>query len=427
MMGSALRNRSRVWLIAAVAGLGLVLALAAGRVYAQTEPGDPEARAIRLFDEGRYAEAAETFRAILAQNPNDRTANVLLSFALARQEQWALAIEQTRQALSLFPDNVKLQLLLAGLLSRQRDTLDDARERFQAILRRDPDNRLALLGLAETEYNRGNNFGLIEHFSRLVEREPGDARFQVRIAQGWASLGGLERSLEHYQKAYALAPANLDAIRSLGILADVLDRPRDALQYYQELAELFPTEVSVQVAVQRSRENLEEPRFPLPVEELQKIPLEAYREALEKNSVQLKKRAEQITAMKVRSAARFLPTFFVSPSSSTVDSQLRTRAGRDETTTLGFSFGWNIGDLLVDPFQINLTGLQADLAAVRASLTMDATGTYYQRLNEIGNYRNLQRALALDPDNVQLRQNKRGMKLGIINLSERLRVLTGRP
>src|SRR3990172_2763847 len=103
---------TRRWLgLVIMTAAGMLAMLGAGAAAAPVPPADLEARALRLFDEGRYAEGVEDFRAILAQKPGDRTANILLSFALARQGHWAAAIEQTRQALALFPDSGKLQLL----------------------------------------------------------------------------------------------------------------------------------------------------------------------------------------------------------------------------------------------------------------------------------------------------------------------------
>lgn len=414
--------------VAAVLVLALVGAAGAARAQSAAQPpaDDREAQAVRLFDEGRYAEAAELLQQVLASRPDDRTANVLLAFAFARGGDATRAIAQARQALSLLPDNEKLQLLLAGLLSRDAKTVGEARDRFRAVLQKDPNNKLAAIGAAEIESANGNLLGSIEMFSRLAERYPDDPRFQVRIAQAWASLGDLERSREHYLKAYALASNNVDAVRSLAILADVLDRPDEAVRYYRELSELYPGDVSVQVSLQRAREAMQEPPLPASIEEMQKTPLQAYVEGLEKNSTQLQRRREQMSAVKVRSGSRFLPQFFVSPSHTTIDSPARGAVARDETSALGFSFGWNIADMIVDPYQINLKGLQADFDNLKTNLTIDVSSTYYQRLDELANYRNLQRALALDPGNAQLRANKRSLKLRIIALTERLKILTGR-
>src|SRR5262245_13217278 len=98
--------------------LGLIwLSLGPGPVAAQSV-ADREQQARALFDAERYSEAADALRAIATAEPGNRTATILLPFALARAGSPGPAIEQARRALERFPANVKLQLLLAGLLSQ---------------------------------------------------------------------------------------------------------------------------------------------------------------------------------------------------------------------------------------------------------------------------------------------------------------------
>ncbi|MBI3325445.1 MAG: tetratricopeptide repeat protein [Nitrospinae bacterium] len=418
------------------AWIGIAVMLVCAALHASADAGtarwsvaqatDLEDQARRLFDEGRYADAIPISQAILKNDPRNRTANILLSFALARQGLMEPAIAQTRRALDLFPTNVKLQLLLAGLLGLQDATRPEGIQRFDAILRTDPQHPSALLGLAENERYRGNFFPSIQYFTQLADRFPDDARYQVRIGQNYAALGQLALSLAFFTKAYGLAPTNVDAVRSLAILNDVMDRPQEAVRYYRELVALFPHDVWAQLALRSGEESLAEPRLPMPVEEMQRISLQTYLDGMATHSDLLKMREAQIDRTRWRSTVRFLPNFFVSPSTSS------TRGAGDtmfdtNTSTFNFSLSWSIPDLLFDPYSIQLKGMKADLENVRSNLALDVTATYYQRLIEIDSYRQAQHALALDPQNMQLRQNKRVLKFRITNMSERLRVLTGMP
>jgi len=228
------------------------------------------------------------------------------------------------------------------------------------------------------------------------------------------------------ERAYALAPANVDALRSLAILGDIEDRPQDALRYYRELLALYPTDVSARFAVRASEERLKEPPFPISIEEMERTPLERYMEAVPKNSAQLQQRRDQLAATERRSVTRFLPSFFVSPSGSTVWRNPKP-SFTDTTESLAFSFGWNLADVFADPYKINISGMKADFEAVRASLQSDVSATYYQRLQNILEYRRLQRALGLAPFDVQVRQSKQNMKYNILHLTERMKILTGLP
>jgi outer membrane protein TolC len=158
---------------------------------------------------------------------------------------------------------------------------------------------------------------------------------------------------------------------------------------------------------------------------MQKKPLDDYLKAASANSKQLQHRVDQLEATRQRSWARWLPSFFVNPSQGRVS---RPAPNVDDTSTnLSFSFGWNLGDLAVDPYRINITGMQADLEAVKIGVYNEVTATYYSRLQSIAQYRQLQRALALEPLNAQIRQNKDTVKYNILTLTERLKVYTGMP
>jgi tetratricopeptide (TPR) repeat protein len=406
------------------------VSLAAPGLGAAQAVADLEREARALFDEERYAEAAQRLQAILAADPDHRAAAVLLSFALARLDNRVAAIAQTRRALDRFPTNVRLQLLLAGLLAQEEGTRLEAIRRYEAVLQRDPQEVLALIGLGEAFRAQGRPFDAIGAFSRATARAPDDPRIQVRLGQLHAALGDLGESRKHFQRAYALRRSNVDAVRSLAILGDVEDQPEDALRYYRELLDLYPTDASVLIAVRLAEERLAEPRFPTSLAELERFPLEAYVGALPQNSKQLQHRREQLDAMRWRSITRFLPSFFVAPSRSKTEREAIEGAlisTRDDSKSLSLSFGWNLADIFANPYSFNITGLQADYEAIRANLTADVTTTYYQRLQNILEYRRLQRALALDPQNAQLRQSKLVTKYAILNLTERLKILTALP
>ncbi|HZW90467.1 MAG TPA: tetratricopeptide repeat protein, partial [Myxococcaceae bacterium] len=310
-------NGLRTWL---VVGIGLLGAVGAGAVRpaAAQDVAVLEQQAKALFDAERYAPSIEVLRRILAVRPNDRTANILLAFALARTGDTGGAIDQARKAEGLFPTNVKIQLLLAGLLSQIEATRSEALQRYQAVLQKDPGNTLALLGTAEMARIQGRTLDAIHDFTELAQKDPRDPRYQIRLSQLHGALGELEQARLYAERAYALAPANVDALRSLAILGDIEDRPQDALRYYRELLALYPTDVSARFAVRASEERLKEPPFPISIEEMERTPLERYMEAVPKNSAQLQQRRDQLAATERRSVTRFLPSFFVSPSGSTV-------------------------------------------------------------------------------------------------------------
>jgi tetratricopeptide (TPR) repeat protein len=396
-----------------------------GPAPAQAPVADLERQARELFDQDKYRESLTVLQAILARQPDNRTANILMSYAMARLDMTEAAIAQTRRALDRYGDDVQLQLLLAGLLAQQEATRNESLQRYLAVLQRDPDNLVAQIGVAEVYRMLGRSYEAISKFVVLAQRVPTDARFEVRLGQLHGSLGDLDEARKHFDRAYALDRTNVDTVRALAILSDVEDQPDSAARYYRELADLFPGDASALIAVRASMDRVGEPGFPIPLSQMQKTPLETYTKAAEANSKQLRHRLEQLEVTRNRSWARFLPSLFVNPSWGQVN---RPAPNVDDTSrNLSFSFGWSLGDLVADPYRINITGMQADLEAVKANLTNEVTATYYQRLQNVSQYRQLQRALALEPQNAQVRQNKDTIKYNILTLTERLKVFTGIP
>lgn len=401
------------------------LLVSPGPAAAQAPVADLERQARELFDQDKYRESLSVLQNILSRQPENRTANILMSYAMARLDMTEAAIAQARRALDRFGDDVQLQVLLAGLLAQQEATRNEALQRYLSVLQRDPDNLVAQIGVAEVYRLLGRSYEAISKFIVLAQRVPTDARFEVRLGQLYGALGDLEEARKHFDRAYALDKNNVDTVRALAILSDVEDQPESASRYYRELADLFPGDASALIAVRASQERVGEPSFPIPLSQMQKTPLDTYLKAAEVNSKQLKHRLEQLEVTRNRSWARFLPSFFVNPSWGQVS---RPAPNVDDTSrNLSFSFGWSLGDLAADPYRINITGMQADLEAVKVSLNNEVTAAYYQRLQNVSQYRQLQRALALEPQNAQVRQNKDTIKYNILTLTERLKVYTGIP
>jgi Flp pilus assembly protein TadD len=418
-----MKSHRRAWLVAAMSAL-LAVHPPTGPVPggAQTLE-ESEALARQLFDQEQYLQAAEALQQILRRDPQHPAASVLLAFALARLGNTPAAVAQTRRALELLPANVKLQLLLAGLLAQQEQTLGESIALYQGILARDPDSEMAILGLGEAYRAQGRTPEAIQQFTALTDKFPAEPRYWVRLGQLYGSLGDLAEARKHFERAYALAPQNEDALRALAVLNDVEDRPRDALRYYQELLALYPGDTAVRFAMRTAEGRLLEPELPVSLDQIERTPLAAYHKEAVANSRQLRHRREQLDATRSRSRARFLPSFFFAPSVGTVQ-----RSGpNDYVENYSFSLGWSLADLLADPNKASITGMQADLESVTSSILADVTNTYYQRLQVILQYRQLQRQLALEPQNLQLWQSKQTVKYTLLMLIERMKLLTGVP
>lgn len=280
---------------------------------------EQKAKAIELFDDQRFAEAVPILRSIIARAPSDRDAQILLTFSLARLGQNNQAIQEGRQALILAPEHHQIQLLLAQLLSQQQQRGSETIQLYRAVLKRDPKNLQARLGLAETYLLSGNIIEALPHYRRLVATKPDEAFYSLRLGQTYGALGQLQKAKQNYLRAYKIDPKNIDALRFLAILADVEDKLDESIRRYRELLKWHPDNSAAQVALLQLEQSRYEPRLDRPAFEIQKIPLSTYLTALETSNTTVRKRLEQLAAVEKRANLRYLPSFFFSPSFGTID------------------------------------------------------------------------------------------------------------
>jgi tetratricopeptide (TPR) repeat protein len=156
----------------------------------------------------------------------------------------------------------------------QRDDLALARETYQRVLVREPNNRDALLGLAAIDLRTGN-FDMAEaRYLRLLELDPRDqyavagltalrgqldpvrseSRLKTLIAsqpeatQLYFALGNQYAQQARwsdaqaaYFKAYSADPENADYAFNLAVSLDQLSQKKPALEYYQRALALAKT------------------------------------------------------------------------------------------------------------------------------------------------------------------------------------------
>lgn len=99
---------------------------------------------------GRPKEALEYARHALELDPDDESAHHLFAALLHRvhPSQWKISEELAERAVGLNPDDADSYAILGAILFTRR-RFDEAEQHFRTALELEPDNRLAIEGLAE--------------------------------------------------------------------------------------------------------------------------------------------------------------------------------------------------------------------------------------------------------------------------------------
>ncbi|NHZ92605.1 tetratricopeptide repeat protein [Massilia sp. CCM 8733] len=162
--------------------------------------------------------------------------------------------------------------LQSGFAAYNNGDLPAARQSYQSVLRQDPNNRDALLGMAalaardkQAEQAAGIYTRLLEldpndndalaglssvrqgdpgqsegRLRRMVERNPDSGPLLFALGNLYARQGRWPEAQQHYFRAYSANPNNADYAFNLAIGLDRLNQGTLALTYYQRALELAP-------------------------------------------------------------------------------------------------------------------------------------------------------------------------------------------
>ncbi len=149
------------------------LASLVAALCAAQDPAALYRQAVDLHRQGRLEEAVELYRKVLEARPESVVARSNLGAALSAMGRYGEAIDAYRAALERAPANVGVRLNLA-LAHYKSDDYEAAAAELARVREQDPDNRQALLLLADCWLRLGEHRKLIALLEPYARFHPGD-------------------------------------------------------------------------------------------------------------------------------------------------------------------------------------------------------------------------------------------------------------
>jgi len=178
----------------------------------------PLERARELVAKGSLREAEVTLRRMIAGDPNNADARILLGTALALEGIRGESVEQLSEAVRLRPTSAKAHNELGIVLSRFLE-IKPAREEFEKALELDPALAEAHVNLSLILAQAGELGPAGEQLDRAIEVQ-GNGRAAAYAhylrAKIWGAQGQNEKSTAEFQKAVQLRPDYAEAWSDLG-------------------------------------------------------------------------------------------------------------------------------------------------------------------------------------------------------------------
>ncbi|MDI9847777.1 tetratricopeptide repeat protein [Rhodoblastus sp. 17X3] len=148
-------------------------------------------------------------------------------------------MEHLREAAARDPENT---LALYGLATALREggRLDEATEAYRAILAKDSGHVFSWRGLGLLARDRGDRDQALAHFRKAAELAPENTLMLHDLAMGLHESGRLAEAAETYRAVVARDPGHIYSWRGLGMVARDRGDHEEALLHFRKAAELDP-------------------------------------------------------------------------------------------------------------------------------------------------------------------------------------------
>jgi tetratricopeptide (TPR) repeat protein len=145
-------------------------------------------------------DAIELFQRALSVNPNYREALVGLAEAYYALEEYATALRYAQRARELGPRSTPLKNL-EGRIRLARGDVENARQLFREVLREEPNNLEARLGMSQLALAQGNSAEAARELERLLRRSPDNRRALLALTLIYQNRGDAAAAQRYLRQA----------------------------------------------------------------------------------------------------------------------------------------------------------------------------------------------------------------------------------
>jgi tetratricopeptide (TPR) repeat protein len=197
------------------------------------------AQAIALEGQGKLAESAEAWRAIVKQNPADAEAFASLGFVLSKQGRYAEAVPAYRRAIALNPKLSGLQLNL-GLAEFKQGHFQAAVLPLNAALSSDPHNLQVRVLLGMSYYGSEQFARATEYLADAAKADPANLELRQVLAQSCLFAKKYSCALDAFHQILLEKPDSAAVHVLYGEALDGLDRTPEAIAEFQAAVKAAP-------------------------------------------------------------------------------------------------------------------------------------------------------------------------------------------
>lgn len=198
----------------------------------------------------RYAQAIEQYRRYLALVPTSASAHQWIAICHLRLRDQDAALREARAALAIDPHFSDARVLMAGILAGRGDYAN-AIAQLRTAVDTDPAKPMIRLDLAKVLAEAGEAAAAEAEYRAVLELQPGDGAALTGLGALYASEGHLDRAEATLRQVLTATPDNDEARFNLARVLEKLGRRDEARVEYESLASAPQTPPAIRAAARR--------------------------------------------------------------------------------------------------------------------------------------------------------------------------------
>jgi tetratricopeptide (TPR) repeat protein len=202
------------------------------------------AEAIALEQQGKFAESADVWRAVIKQHPQDAGAYASLGVVLSKLQRYAEAVSAYKKALAINPKLPGIRLNL-GLAEFKQGNFHAAIRPLATALSENPKDAQARTLLALSYYGDKQFAKAADHLKVVAKADPSNAELQRLLAQSCLWARQYQCALDGFREILRTQPDSASAHILMGEALDGLGKTPEAIAEFQKAAEVSPREPNV--------------------------------------------------------------------------------------------------------------------------------------------------------------------------------------